>query len=113
MCNIMHTKHVQGKLLPSFCNHVNPNALKYEITITSKANPFGGHVIIGKMCVGGHGIQNHSFDVVLGCTHLNPLECQQNWNALLIFHHINMDVNPLLCIDSGDLIYIDNNIVNF
>lgn len=41
-----------------------------------KANPFGGHVIVGKITlVSGHGIQIHSFDVVWGYTHLNPLEC--------------------------------------
>jgi hypothetical protein len=40
------------------------NVLKHRITITSKANPFGGHVVVGKTLVHGHGIQNHSFDVV-------------------------------------------------
>jgi hypothetical protein len=55
---------VQGKLFLSLCNHANLNALKHQIIITSKVNPFGGHVVVGKTPVGGHGIQNHSFDVV-------------------------------------------------
>jgi hypothetical protein len=45
--------------------------------------------------------------------HLNPLECQQNWNVLPILHHVNIDVDPLLHIDSGDLICIVSNIISF
>jgi hypothetical protein len=56
---------------------------------------------------------NRSFDVVLSCTHLNPFKCQRNWNALLIFHHINVDANPLLHINNGYLICTNNNIINF
>jgi hypothetical protein len=60
----VHIEQVQGKFFLSLCNHANPNALKHKIIITSKANAFGGHVIVGKTPVSGHGIQNHSFYVV-------------------------------------------------
>jgi len=64
MCDTMHTKHVQVKLLLYLCNHSNMNALKHQIIITSKANPSGGHVVVGKTFESGHGIHNHNFDVV-------------------------------------------------
>ncbi len=31
MCDTMHTKHVQVKLLLYLCNHANLNALKHQI----------------------------------------------------------------------------------
>ncbi len=89
------------------------NTLKHEIAITSKANTFRDHVVVGKTPINGHGIQNHSFDVFWSYMHLNPLECQQNWNVLPILHHVNIDVDPLLHIDSGDLICIVSNIISF
>ncbi len=34
-------------------------------------------------------------------------ECQQNWIALLVSDHVNVDANLLLRINSGDLICND------
>ncbi len=112
MCYIMDTNEIRGSLLLCLCNHPSSNALEHKITINSKANPIGGHGFISKTPIPTCGIQNDSFNVVWGCSHLNLFKNQQNWNSFPILHHICMDVHPLLNINGGHFIYTNSNIVN-
>ncbi len=55
MCHKMHTKDIKDYLFFYLCNRPIMMSLKYNISITSKAYPFGGYVFIGKAYIVGHG----------------------------------------------------------
>jgi hypothetical protein len=112
MCNIMHTKQVQGK---SQVCVIMSTWMPWNIE--SPSHPRQIHLEAMSSLEKLVYLAMASKTTVLMLSQVAPtstlLNVNKIWNALLIFHHINVDANPLLCIDNGDLICTNNNIINF
>jgi hypothetical protein len=63
--------------------------------------------------VGGHGIPNQKFWCCLRLHPPQPSWMSRELERATNFSSHNVDVDPLLCIDNGDLVCIDNNIISF
>ncbi len=48
------------------------------------------------------------FSIVGIHNHLDTFKGMSNWNTKLVFHHINMQVDPLLIVNDHHLIYIQS-----
>jgi len=70
-------------------------------------------ILIGEGSIVIHGFQNHNNNVVWNYNHFNFLKSEQNWNEPPIFHHTNMNINPLLVINGVHLIYTYKNKIIF